>query len=628
MYMKLILAIVPLVFFGIIGLQESFAEEAKIEVNSSITQQKLKTMVENWMNNPDEDDTNQRLEIMKAYYAFDEMGQKLSPDQEGLVLMNQIRKMVSLDMPREELDELRNKVRIELGLETPSEIKILHVDSRLVDCVGVGPQKCMKVREDPSSSWQNFYDSIKGFDYAEGKSYKISVKVNDVKNSPADASSKKYELIEILDKKSYSKHIPYNNICAPGYVSLGNICVLNDRCGPGIYPGKVCVMDGIKQPYLRPYQQGNAGIAASDVICAEGLQLLFKQDITPVCVKPSSVERLQGIGWEKQKPILACTLEYAPVCGVDNKMYGNMCMINAEHIAVKNQGECKEIRQPTTGVLESALDYSKQPVTINENKGYFVEEIADDIYWLVGSGYQTMFVTTGEGVIVVDAPQPIAEKYIDAIKEVTSEPITYMIYSHSHTDHTGAAGQIFSSDITYVSHKLTADTLEKENNLNKPIPTVTFDDSMCSLSVGDQTLELYYIGNFHSDGDTLILAPQQKVAMLVDLLRPEQSPYKAFGVTPDIDLYLETHDALQEFDFDVLITGHTNMLASKDHIKINKEFTQSVMDNAKEALESGESNPLESCTTMTIQQWTGKLGNLDAFMTDHCNAMIDYLQSK
>ena len=189
MYMKLILAIVPLVFFGIIGLQESFAE-ATTEVNSSITQQKLKTMVENWMNNPDEDDTNQRLEIMKAYYAFDEMGQKLSHDQEGLVLMNQIRKMVSLDMPREELDELRNQVRFELGLETPPEIKIFHVDSRLVDCVGVGPQKCMQIREGTDSSWKNFYDSIKGFDYTEGKSYKISVKVTDVKNPPADASSK------------------------------------------------------------------------------------------------------------------------------------------------------------------------------------------------------------------------------------------------------------------------------------------------------------------------------------------------------------------------------------------------------------------------------------------------------
>ena len=613
-------------FLGPLGISNSFADETTTEVNPSVTQQELKTMVENWMDDPDENDTNQRLEIMKAYYAFEETGQKLTRDQEGLVLMNQIRKMVSLDMPREELDELRSQVRIELGLEMPSEIKIFHVDSKLVDCLGVGPQKCMNIREGTDSSWKNFYDFIKGFDYAEGKSYKISVKVTDVENPPADASGKEYELIEILDKKSYAKHVPYNNVCAPGYVSLGNICVLNDRCGPGIYPGKVCFIDGVKQPYLRPYQQGNAGIAASDVICAEGLKLIFKSDATPVCVKPESVSKIEHIGWSVDVPLIACTMDYRPICGVNGMTYGNMCGLDADHMEMRNQGEC--MQTSASGVFENALEHTKQPVMINEDKGYFVEEIADNIYWLVGSGYQTMFVTTGEGVIVIDAPQPIAEKYLDAIKEVTSESITHMIYSHAHNDHTGAAGQIFPSNITYISHKLTADALEKENNPNKPIPTVTFDDSMYSLSVGTQTLELHSIGNFHSNGDALILAPQQKVAMLVDLLRPEQSPYKAFGVTPDIDLYLEAHDALQEFNFDVLITGHTNMLASKDHIKINKEFTQSVMDNAQVALDSGESNSIESCTIMTIQQWTGKLGNLDAFMTDHCNAMMDYLQSK
>jgi len=43
---------------------------------------------------------------MKAYYAFEETGQKLTQDQEELVLMNQIRKMISFDIPKEELDQL------------------------------------------------------------------------------------------------------------------------------------------------------------------------------------------------------------------------------------------------------------------------------------------------------------------------------------------------------------------------------------------------------------------------------------------------------------------------------------------------------------------------------------------
>ena len=116
--------------------------------------------------------------------------------------------------------------------------------------------------------------------------------------------------------------------------------------------------------------------------------------------------------------------------------------------------------------------------------------------------------------------------------------------------------------------------------------------------------------------------------MLIDLFRPAESPYRAFGVTPNIELYLETHDILKTFDFDVLLTGHTNLLATKDHISTNKKFTQSIMDNAKDALDSGDPNPVDVCVTNTIQQWEGKLGNLDAFMKDHCTAMIEYLNQK
>jgi len=168
----------------------------------SISQQDLKTMVENWMNNPEEDNTNQRLEIMKAYYAFEETGQKLTQDREGLTLMNQIRKMASLNIPKVELDQLRNEVRKELGLESLFETKILYIDSKLADCVGVGPQKCMLVRENSDSDWQMFYDKIEGFDYQEGVQYQLEVMITDVENPPADSSSLKYTLIEILESSS------------------------------------------------------------------------------------------------------------------------------------------------------------------------------------------------------------------------------------------------------------------------------------------------------------------------------------------------------------------------------------------------------------------------------------------
>jgi glyoxylase-like metal-dependent hydrolase (beta-lactamase superfamily II) len=265
---------------------------------------------------------------------------------------------------------------------------------------------------------------------------------------------------------------------------------------------------------------------------------------------------------------------------------------------------------------------------IDEEKGYAVTEIARGVYWLAGSGYQTMFLATGQGVVVVDAPQPIGEKYNSAIKDVTDEPITHMIYSHHHPDHTGAAGEIFPEDITYIAHKDAADSLVSENDPARPIPNMILEGDFNTLEIGDKTIEFHNIGDFHSKGNWLILLPQHKIGMLVDLFRPAESPYRAFGNTPDIELYLDTHDVLKTFDFDVLLTGHTNLLATKDHITTNKEFTQNIMDNAQDALDSGDSNPANTCAASSIAQWDGKLGNLDAFMVDHCNAMIEYLQSK
>ena len=69
----------------------------------------------------------------------------------------------------------------------------------------------------------------------------------------------------------------------------------------------------------------------------------------------------------------------------------------------------------STNEFPQTLGYTEQPPVVDPVKGYFVEEIDDGIYCLSGSRYQPMFFTTGEGVIAIDAPQPIGQSYLEAI---------------------------------------------------------------------------------------------------------------------------------------------------------------------------------------------------------------------
>ncbi len=87
---------------------------------------------------------------------------------------------------------------------------------------------------------------------------------------------------------------------------------------------------------------------------------------------------------------------------------------------------------------------------------------------------------------------------------------------------------------------------------------------------------------------------------------------------------------VNDFDFDVLISGHEKILGTKQHIMTDKEFVFSVMDNVKQAMNESESaNEITAkYVELTIDQWSKKLGNLEQFMTENCQAMNDYVSSK
>jgi glyoxylase-like metal-dependent hydrolase (beta-lactamase superfamily II) len=95
--------------------------------------------------------------------------------------------------------------------------------------------------------------------------------------------------------------------------------------------------------------------------------------------------------------------------------------------------------------------------------------------------YQSMFVVTSSGVVVVDAPPSIGANLTKAIAEVTALPVTHMIYSHSHTDHIGSS-TVFPDAIPIIAHEETKRLLVRSADPNRRIPTVTFSDTYMPLA--------------------------------------------------------------------------------------------------------------------------------------------------
>lgn len=90
------------------------------------------------------------------------------------------------------------------SLAPSSTAFILIVNSEKVDCMGVSPMRCLQVKKDGETEWENFYDAIEGFNFEAG--YLYTLKVNSQKipeqQVPADGSNIKYTLVKILEKQA------------------------------------------------------------------------------------------------------------------------------------------------------------------------------------------------------------------------------------------------------------------------------------------------------------------------------------------------------------------------------------------------------------------------------------------
>ncbi len=89
--------------------------------------------------------------------------------------------------------------------ESTSEGQLLEVAPYRTACIGVGPMDCLQVRREGEENYSLFYSRIEGFEFESGYQYVLRVKVTPVENAPADTSSERYSLLEVVEKKAVNQ---------------------------------------------------------------------------------------------------------------------------------------------------------------------------------------------------------------------------------------------------------------------------------------------------------------------------------------------------------------------------------------------------------------------------------------
>jgi glyoxylase-like metal-dependent hydrolase (beta-lactamase superfamily II) len=250
----------------------------------------------------------------------------------------------------------------------------------------------------------------------------------------------------------------------------------------------------------------------------------------------------------------------------------------------------------------------------------------DNVYVFRYGNAQSMFVVTSAGVIATDpigyGRTQAVVTYVDEIKKVSSQPIRYVIYSHHHFDHIAGGKPFKDAGATFVAHKRARERLVALKDPHTVLPDETVDGAR-TITLGDTTLELTYIGLNHSDSSLIMRLPKQKVLFAVDFIPVGSVPGRGM-----IDSYpIEWEDSLkkvQAMDWDKLIPGHPGApggrLGTKQDVQNLLTFLQDASAAVKAEAQAGKCwDPVERELKLPkYESWAGYETALPFVLRRYC----------
>ena len=165
-----------------------------------------------------------------------------------------------------------------------------------------------------------------------------------------------------------------------------------------------------------------------------------------------------------------------------------------------------------------------------------------------------MFVVTDAGVLVADGQGSPAETkgLVDAIEKVTPKPITTVVIASDHGDHT-AGNESFPAGVHYIIQPNSKAILDAAPRGWKPPADAELVADKKTLKMGQEEIEILFLGRSHTGGDLAVWLPRQKILFLSEIYLNRVFPAMRSAYPSE---WLKALDRAEAMKANIYIAGH------------------------------------------------------------------------
>jgi glyoxylase-like metal-dependent hydrolase (beta-lactamase superfamily II) len=235
---------------------------------------------------------------------------------------------------------------------------------------------------------------------------------------------------------------------------------------------------------------------------------------------------------------------------------------------------------------------ASSPITVHSLRG--------NVSVLEGSGGNIAVLTGSDGKLLVDAGIRVSRPQIaKALSGLGSEPVTYLINTHWHFDHTDGNEWLHSDGAKIIARENTRKYLTGIQRVEDwdynflPLPAGAIPsevvDADRTLKLNGASIELKLYAPAHTDGDLAVTFGEADILHVADTYWNGIYPFIDYSTGGSIDGMIAASDAnlTAATNSTIIIPGHGKPVSNRTELKDYRDMLVAVRDNVAALKKAG-----------------------------------------